>query len=141
MPRDTEKTLEDLAATLFTFPFEDYLSSESFALFRREHDLDDNWKEYLQISRDKPELYGSAVIKNAFVLFLSHIFRSRPEEFPALITRLLIDFSLGISREFPVDDLKKDLRLLGYSAEEIDHAFSVQEEVRESRNQVTGCPR
>jgi hypothetical protein len=124
MPHDTEKTMKDLAAPLWAFPLEDYLASEHFLLFCREHNLEDPWKEYLELSRDIPELYGSAVIKNAFVRFLHHIFHNRPNEFPALFTRLLRDFSRGISCVLPVDNLKSDLMHLGYSHLEIDNAFS-----------------
>jgi hypothetical protein len=86
--------------------------------------LCDAWKEYLVLSQDKPDLYGSAVTKNAFVLFLNHIVHSRPEEFPELFSLFLIDFSQVISCVLPFDDLKKDLIELGYSETEIDNKFS-----------------
>lgn len=124
MPRDTEKILKRLAARLFTLPVEDYLTSEKFSDFCRKYDLCDAWKEYLVLSQDKPDLYGSAVTKNAFVLFLHHIVHSRPEEFPELFSLLLIDFSQVISCVLPFDDLKKDLMELGYSETEIDNKFS-----------------
>jgi hypothetical protein len=124
MPQDTEKTIRELAARLWGFPIEEYLSSENFSLFCREYDLGDAWREYLELSRDIPELYGSTVIKNAFVLFLHHIFHSRPKEFPALFLSLLMDFSRGISCVLPLDELKADLVLLGYPDQEIEHEFS-----------------
>jgi hypothetical protein len=124
MPRDTKKTLKRLAARLFTLPVEDYLTSEKFSDFCRKYDLGDAWKEYLVLSRDKPDLYGSAVTKNAFVLFLHHIFHSRTKEFPELFSLFLDDFSQEISCVVPFDDLKKDLMHLGYSEIEIDTPFS-----------------
>ena len=124
MAEDTEKSIKSLAAILFTFPIEDYLSSENFLLFCREQGLEDIWKEYLGFSRDRPDLYGKTVIKNAFVLFLHHIYRGRPGEFLNLFTLFLVDFSREISQVLPVDDLKKDLTSLGYSDEEIDTRFS-----------------
>jgi hypothetical protein len=138
--KDTEKTIKELTAKLWAFPLEDYLSSEHFLLFCREQDLGDAWSEYLELSRDKPELYGGSVIRNAFVLFLHHIFHSRQKEFPALFARLLRDFSRGISCMLPFEDLKFDLVLLRYSDQEIEHAFSGTDEdgtgTPESRNGV-----
>ncbi len=124
MPQDMVKTIRELTARLWAFPIEDYLTSEQFLLFCRERDLGDAWSEYLELSRDKPDLYGSSVIKNAFVLFLHHIFHSRQKEFPALFALLLKDFSQGISCVLPLDDLKSDLMLLGYSDREIETEFS-----------------
>ena len=69
MPHSTEKTIRRLTGLLFTYPLEDYLSSENFLIFCRKYDLADAWKEYLVLSRDRPDLYGGSVIKNAFVLF------------------------------------------------------------------------
>jgi hypothetical protein len=124
MDRDTKKTIQGLTAHLFTLPAEDYLASEKFAEFCRKHDLSDAWKECLEFSRDEPDLYGSAVTKNAFVLFLHHIFHRRPEEFPELLSLFLIDFSFEISCKLPFEDLKKDLLQLGYSESETDKTFS-----------------
>lgn len=124
MVQDTEKIIKDLAAPLWAFPLEDYLASGHFLLFCREQDLEDPWREYLELSRDIPELYGGAVIKNAFVRFLHHIFHNRPQDFPAVFTRLLVDFSRGIPCVIPVDGLKSDLIRLGYSDQEINNEFS-----------------
>ena len=76
----------------------------------------------------RPDLYGREVIKNAFVLFLSHIFHSGPGDFLPLFTQFLIDFSQRISRALPLDELKKDLTLLGYSDISIDSEFSILKE-------------
>ena len=84
----------------------------------------DNWKEYLVVSRDRPDLYGGSVIKNAFVLFLHHIFHNRPKEFLEVFTWFLREFSEGISQSLPLDNLKKDLLSLGFSAEDIHNEFS-----------------
>jgi hypothetical protein len=124
MPHFTEKTIQRLTGHIFTYPIEDYLSSENFLIFCREYDLVDAWKEYLAVSRDRPDLYGGSVIKNAFVLFVHHIFHSRPGEFLGLFTRFLMGFSEGITQSLPVDDLKNDLMSLGYSAEDIQNEFS-----------------
>jgi len=119
MLKDTEKTMKELAGRLWVFPLADYLSSESFLVFCRQYDLEDRWKEYLELSRDIPELYGNAVIKNAFVRFLHHIYSSRPGEFLSLFALLMRDFSGRISCTLPVDDLRSDLLHLGYSDREI----------------------
>jgi len=143
MFHDTEKTIKDLAAGLWAPPIEDYLSSENFLLFCRHHDLADIWREYLDLSHDIPHLYGSAVIKNTFVLFLHHIFHSRPKEFPALLILLLVDFSQENIRDLPVGDLKKDLMLLGYSERETEYEFSrITAKKTETRQDpgTTGCP-
>jgi len=120
MPRDTRKTIKRLTARVFTCPVEDYLASEKFSEFCRNHDLLDAWKEYLELSRDTPELFGSAVTKNAFGLFLHHIFHSRPDEFPELFIHFFLEFSHAISCVVPVENLKKDLRDLGYSDRDLE---------------------
>jgi hypothetical protein len=142
MPQDTENTIRELAAHMFAFPLEDYLLSEDFSRFCREQDLADAWREYLEIARDMPELYGSAVTKHAFVLFLRHIVHGRPGEFPALLGSLLAGLSEGFSSKLPIDNLKKDLRRLGYSDEESDRAFSfLNSTENDHRHRSTGCPR
>jgi hypothetical protein len=124
MKQDPETTMKAMTARLSALPLEEYLSSELFVRFCREQDLGDTWKEYLELSEDRPDLYGKAVKENAFVKFLLHIFHGRPGEFPGLFTLFLSGFSRELSRELPVNDLKKDVHLLGYSRKEIDHAFS-----------------
>jgi hypothetical protein len=124
MSQDTNKTIRQLTGQLTTYHIEDFLLSDNFSSFCRDHDLADAWREKLESSRDRPDLYGKDVIKNAFVLFLTHIFHCRPREFLELLTHILIGFSQGNSQALPVNDLKKDLVLLGYSDEEIDNEFS-----------------
>jgi len=122
---DTQKTIGRVAARLFTVSPEAYLSSEYFLQFCREDDLEDTWKESLERSRDRPDLYGDAVIKNAFVLFLLHIVHNRPDEFPALLGRFLTGLSREIYQPLPLDDLKMDLADLGYPAQDLEKKFSV----------------
>ena len=85
--------------------------------------MEDAWKEYLGFSRDKPDLYARAVIKNAFVLFLHHIFHSRPDEFLKMVAHLLSGLSREISDPLLSDELKKDLVDLGYSDRDLETAF------------------
>ena len=125
MPRDTKKIIGRVAARLPSRPLDEYLSSENFLLFCRDHDLEDAWKEYLELSRDRPDLYGDSVMKNAFVRFLHHIFHQRPDEFPALFTRFLMGFSHGMYQPLPLDDLKSDFIDLGYPGKELEKKFSV----------------
>jgi hypothetical protein len=134
MPQDPEATMKGLTARLAEFPLEAYLSSERFARFCTDYDLGDAWKEYLEVSGDRPELYGNAVKENALGKFLLHIFRGRPDEFLELFIRFLSGFSREITRELPVNDLKKDLHLLGYSRTSIDLAFThLEADVKDRR--------
>jgi hypothetical protein len=133
MSQDTKKTIKRLAARLFTLPIEDYLSSEHFLRFCREYDLSDAWQEKLEYSRDIPSLYGGAVIENAFVRLLHHIFHSRPDEFLEVVTHFLSSFSQEISDPLPLDDLKKDLMDLGYSDKDLETEFSVLRANEENR--------
>ena len=85
------------------------------------------------MSRDKPDLYGYFVIKNAFVRLLHHIFSSRPDEFLEVVTHFLSGFSQEISQPLPLDDLKKDLMDLGYSDKDLETEFSVLKANEEDR--------
>ncbi|RPI39830.1 MAG: hypothetical protein EHM53_04280 [Methanoregulaceae archaeon] len=123
MDDDRSQTFRELTALLGALPIGDYLVSEDFSRFLRNHDLEDAWNEYLVLSRDKPDLYGDSVIKNAFSLFLSHIFHRRREMFLSLFSGLLADFSRGIPCTLPVDDIKPFLLLLGYPEAAIDHTL------------------
>jgi hypothetical protein len=124
MSEDAKQIIKHLTEQLWALQFRDYLVSEDFPRFCREYDLVDAWGGTLDLSRNIPNLYGGMEMKNAFVLLLLHIYRSRQKEFPALFTRLLTDFSHGISYPLPLDDMKKDLVLLGYSAHEIEQELS-----------------
>lgn len=124
MYEDSEKSIKRMTDTLFRYPIDDYLSSEHFSEFCREHDLSDAWKEKLESSRDRPDLYGRDVMKNSLGLFLHHISHSRPDEFLGLFTRILAGISQAVSRSLPFDDLKRELLLLGYSDADIEHEFT-----------------
>jgi hypothetical protein len=125
MQKTQKKVIGRITVRLFSFPMGPYLSSENFSRFCRREDLDDIWSESLDLSRDRPDLYGDSVIRNAFTEFLYHIFYRQPEEFPALFVRFLIGFSHEIARQLPLDDLKKDLRDLGYPAKSLETTFSI----------------
>jgi hypothetical protein len=142
MQKTQKKIIGRIAVRLFTFPVGPYLSSENFSRFCRQEDINDVWSESLDLSRDRPDLYGDSVIKNAFEEFLYHIFYRRPDEFPALFVRVLTGFSETISRPLPLDDLKKDLNELGYPAEDLNVKFAVLITVEEEhrKHRPTGCP-
>jgi hypothetical protein len=125
-----------LADHLFTLPVGNYLVSESFSQFCRQYDLEDLWKEYLVVSRDRPELYGHFVIKYAFIRLLHHVFHSRPDEFLEVITQFLIRFSQEIDLPLPLDDLKRDLMDLGYPEGDLETEFSM---VRRSYEDPSKC--
>jgi hypothetical protein len=122
--KQTEKILRGLTARLWKFPLKEYLSSEHFLRFCRKYDLEDRWKDHLELSYDTPGLYGSDVLKNAFVLFLHTIFHAQKKEFPALFAHLMMDFCRWNASDLPLDDLKADLVHLGYLDQEISNEFS-----------------
>jgi len=126
MDDDTELAIRRLTASLFAFPMEGYLQSDHFLRFCREHGLDDLWAEYLENSRDRPDLYGGSVAKIAFDRFLHHLYHRRPREFPGLFAGIVTGLSRGITQALPLDLLRKDLASLGYSGEEIGDRFSGQ---------------
>jgi hypothetical protein len=121
---DTAKqVIDQLVSKVWSLPIEDYLASEDFLRFCRKHKLSDEWSKYLELSRDIPHLYGSSVWKNAFTLFLSHLYHHRPDEFLFLFAGLLADFSRGISCDLPVDGIRSSLLLFGYPASTADRAL------------------
>jgi hypothetical protein len=122
MAQNPKRIIGRMAVRLFSLPVDEYLVSEGFLRFLLESDLDDIWKESLDLSRDRPDLYGSDVMKNALVEFLYHAFYRRPEEFPVLFSRFLAGFSQK-TRLVPLQDLKKDLQDLGYPAEGLEKVF------------------
>jgi hypothetical protein len=125
MQREMEQEIKKLADRLFTLPVEDYLSSENFLLFCRQQDVDEIWSEYLDLSRARPDLYGKFVLKNTLVLFLHHIFHSRPDDFVDVFARFLSVLSYETSLPLPLEALKTDLAALGYSNSDLDARFSV----------------
>ena len=142
MQEITKRITGRVAVRLFSLPVEDYIISVHFSRFYREQDLEDIWKESRERSRERPDLYGDAMIKNAFVEFLYHTFHSRPEEFPAIVTRFLTGFSWEISRPLPLDELKKDLMDLGCPAEDLEKTFTHLRAIEEEqlKRSTTGCP-
>ena len=124
MPEDTELIIRGLAARLWAFPLGEYLASDHFFRFCHAHELGDAWKEFLELSQDIPELYGGAVIKNAFALFLHHVYHTRNREFPTLFARFMMDFCRWKTCDLPVDDLRADLVRLGYADRDIAREFS-----------------
>lgn len=139
MNDDAQQTIGALTTRLFSLPVGDYLSSEEFRRFARDNEVWDTWREYLRLAEDRPELYGGSVTRQAFSLFLYHIFHRRKGEFLRIFTGLLADFSRGISCELPVDGMRTELLRLGYSGQELDHAlfiFRVREQVAET---TEGC--
>ena len=129
MPRmihDTGEILHKLTARLWDRPFQDYLSSDDFTRFCRDNGLSDEWRKYLELCRDNPALLGdSSVQKHAFFLFLAHVYHHMPERFLFLLTRLLLDFSRGISCDLPVEEIRSSLLDLGYPQENVDAAVSL----------------
>jgi hypothetical protein len=140
MNADVKRILTDLATRLWALPIEDYLASAEFTRFCREHDLGDAWQEYRELSRDRPDLYGSSVTQHAFILFLDHIFHKRPAEFLSLFTGLLADFSRRISCNLPVDDIRSSLLLLGYSERTADPALFTLRLKQEPEPSEICCP-
>jgi len=124
MPQDPRKTISRLSDHIVLTGTVDYLLSDRFTRFCRERDIGDSWTEAMEYSRDKPDLYGSAVVKNAFLMLLRHLSMSRADEFPSLVAGLLAD----CYREYPgpafVEDIILDLTLLGYSRSDMETMFS-----------------
>jgi hypothetical protein len=130
MNQGTKNAIGDLISLLWARSFEDYLSSSAFIRFLLDHDLCDEWRKFLELGRDNPALYGSAVWNYAFARFLEHLHHHLPERFLFLFSRLLADFSRGLSCDLPVDEIRSSLLRLGYSADKIDPALIVLREKR-----------
>jgi hypothetical protein len=88
--------------------------SDHYALYLKNHDLEDAWTQFLVESHDRPDLYGAGVGKNAFTLFLLHVFHSRHEEFPALVRDFFSSIAAWSLHPLPVFELKQDLQNPGY---------------------------
>jgi hypothetical protein len=88
--------------------------SDHYALYLKNHDLKDAWTLFLVESHDRPDLYGAGVGKNAFTLFLLHVFHSRHEEFPALVRDFFSSIAAWSLHPLPVFELKQDLQNPGY---------------------------
>ena len=124
MTLDSRKIIGQLSAHLLDLEIARYLVSEHFTRFCRERNIDDIWKEDLDFSRDKPNLYGDDVVKNAFLHFLEHIYQSRKDEFLGILA-VLIRESSGIRPEPAFfREINQDLIRLGYSMEDMKTIFS-----------------
>jgi hypothetical protein len=105
--------------------FGDYLLSEQFSRFCRRYDIYEIWSGLLTNSGDRPELYGSDTIRNAFFRLQQHIFRGRNAEFPRILAGLLADYARKPLDPSFVSAIKQDLIQLGYTANDVDNTFSV----------------
>lgn len=138
-PEDAEKIIDRLTGRLSALPVARYLSSESFSAFCREHDMDDPWNGYREFSEDTmPYLYDSDVTAKAFVLLLRHIYHSRPADFPALFSHVLLGLSRMTPGDLPLGELKKDLLSLGYPEMDSDAGFSAVVANEEDKKRLSG---
>jgi hypothetical protein len=123
MPTDTKDPFARLYTLLAKLPLEEYLSSENFAAFCREHNLGDTWKEHLETSRDRPDLYGKDSTKNAFILFFHHLFQTRSCEFLGILTGFLQDFREWNAYPFSCDAIKKECIRMGFPETSVEDEF------------------
>ncbi|MDD5144484.1 hypothetical protein [Methanoregula sp.] len=125
MNQGSGNAIGDLVSLLWARSFESYLSSSAFITFLLDHELCDEWRKFLELGRDNSALYGSAVWRYAFTRFLEHLHHHLPERFLFLFSRLLADFSRGLSCDLPVNEIRSSLIRMGYPAEKIDPALVV----------------
>ncbi len=121
---DFRRVIRQLSDDVLSLGIDNYLASEQFAAFCRIHGIYEIWTGIRGLSRDKPELYGSEVVDNAFFLLLRHIYSSRNAEFLGFLTDLLADYSgvpLNPSFFLAIQD---DLILIGYSRKDVETNFS-----------------
>jgi hypothetical protein len=104
-----------------------YLLSDHFSLFCREHNLSEIWDGLLGFSRDKPELYGGDIIRDAFFQLLQHICRGRRKEFLEILIGLLADYSKISLKSNLVPTIKQDLIRPGYSLKEVEVMISTMD--------------
>jgi len=113
-----------MVARFFSPAFADYLASPDFSGLLQERDLQEIWSGYLDSSRDRPNLYGEAVMQDAFGRFLQRAFFREREEFPRIFAAFLAGFSRVSDRPLPLRELKADLADLGYRKKDLDGVFS-----------------
>ena len=123
MPPDTKKFITGLYTLLPELPLGEYLSSEHFTAFCREHGLTDTWKEHLENAKDRPDLYGRDSIKNAFILFFDHLVQTRPREFPGILAAFLRDFGRRSACPLPIDAIKRECVRQGFMEKTVDDEF------------------
>jgi hypothetical protein len=123
MPQDQQQALRRISDHMILQGMGDYLVSEKFSRFCREHEVYEIWGGFLGASGDRPELYGSDKIKNAFFLLLQHICQIRKAEFPKIIAGILADSTKKTADPSFVPTIKQDLIHLGYSIEDVEDSF------------------
>jgi hypothetical protein len=124
MPTDAKDHIARLYTLLAKLPIEEYLSSEKFAAFCREHDLGDTWKEHWETAQARPDLYGKDTAKNAFILFFHHLFQTRSREFLEILTGFLQDFQEWNGSPLSCSAIKKECILMGFPATSVADTFS-----------------
>jgi hypothetical protein len=123
MPQDPHKALRLIADHMIRRGMGDYLVSVKFSRFCREHDIAEIWGGLLGSTDGKPELYGSDVIRDAFLLLLEHIYRGRRAELPGIIASILADYAKKMPDPSFIPAIKQDLILLGYSMDDVEDSF------------------
>jgi hypothetical protein len=123
MPPDTKKFITGLYSLLPEPALGEYLSSEQFTAFCREHGLTDTWKEHLETSKDRPDLYGRDSIRNAFILFFDHLVQTRPREFSGILAGFLRDFEKWTACTVPVDAIQRECVRQGFPDVTVEDEF------------------
>jgi hypothetical protein len=123
MPPDTKKFITGLYSLLPEPGLGEYLSSEQFTAFCREHGLTDTWKEHLETSKDRPDLYGRDSIRNAFILFFDHLVQTRPREFSGILAGFLRDFGKWSACPVPVDAIQRECVRQGFPDVTVEDEF------------------
>src|SRR5512136_2023109 len=124
MPTDAKDHIARLYTLLAKLPIEEYLSSEKFIAFCREHDLGDTWKEHWETAQARPDLYWKDTTKNAFILFFHHLFQTRSGEFLGILTGFLQDFQEWNESPLSCAAIKKECILMGFPASSVEDEFS-----------------
>lgn len=124
MQQDLRTTISRLSDHTLAPGMIDYLQSTQFTRFCREHDIEDVWTEALEYSRDIPDLYGDVVVKHAFLMLVRHLYRSRIEDFPAILADLLADFFPEYPGPGYISGILDDLAGLGYTRKYMEALFS-----------------
>ena len=104
--------------------FGDYLLSEQFSRFCREYDIYELWSGFLTNAGDRPDLYGSDMIRNAFFPLLQHLYQWRKSEFPRILAGILADYAKKPPGPMCVPAIRQDLIRLGYTSNDVDDTFS-----------------
>ena len=124
MPGDAKDHIAGLYTLLAKLPVEEYLFSEKFAAFCKDHDLDDTWKGHWETAQARPDLYGKDTTKNAFILFFHHLFQTKPGEFLEILTGFLQDFQEWNASPLSCAAIKKECLLMGFPVPSVEDEFS-----------------